>query len=444
MPAIDGSRIFHFTMTVFRFPSLVLTLGVAAFAGSPAHPADGPAPGDPDEALTLAQAVAEAMDHSPALRQIEADIDAARGEALTAKQKPAPELTFSPGIRRLSESEGSHTEFLGSLELTQTFLFPGKRELVISIAERNVELRKLAVEGLQFQVAAAVRKSYYELLAAQKIADLRRQQLQSAQTFLEATSKRVESGYASDFEAVKSRGDVINARKLLAAAEGDIAAARAGLNTLLGREPSRAVAVDGVLDAIAKSEIPGDLVAKALAGNPGLRLLAMQAEIAGMNLRKARLARKPDLTLGPSVEYSPSEQVIGVSATIPLLNRNYGRGEVLTAAAEQRRILADTERLRREIAGAVAQAAAQFESAQRQLALYSQEYLDQLEAVVAQAEHSYAQNVTSLLIYLDARRTHFDTLADYYEAIASVAASRAALESAAGVPLDSIPSLPNP
>jgi len=45
---------------------------------------------------------------------------------------------------------------------------------------------------------------------------------------------------------------------------------------------------------------------------------------------------------------------------------------------------------------------------------------------------------------LDAKRTYFDTLADYYEAIAEVASSRAALESAVGVPLEIESSKSNP
>lgn len=432
-------------MTVSKFPFLlVLAGGIAAFSSRTARCADDPIPPDSGEKLTLAAAITEALAQSPSLRLIEADIDSARGDVLTAQQKPNTELTFSPGIRRLNEGTSSHREFLGSLELSRTFLFAGKRELLVSIAERNVELRRLAIDGLRFQLSAAVRKAFYELLAAQNIVGLRRQQLESAQTFLEATTKRVESGYASDFEAVKSRGDVINARKLLAAAGGEIAAAKVELNLLLGRDPSATLAVNGTLDEAPGESLPGDLLAKALAENPSLRVQAKQAEIADMNLRRARLARKPDLTLGPSVEYSPSEQIIGLSASIPLLNRNYGRGEVLTATAEQRKVLAETDRLRREIAGAVTRAVTQLETARRQLALYSPDYLDQLKSVAAQAEHSYAQNVTSLLIYLDAKRTYFDTLADYQEAVARVATSKAALESAVGVPLETHSSTPNP
>ena len=187
-----------------------------------------------------------------------------------------------------------------------------------------------------------------------------------------------------------------------------------------------------------------ELVALSLEANPSLRVQAMQAELAGLNLRRARLARKSDFSVGPSLEYSKSEQILGISATVSLPDKNYGRGEVLTATAEQRRVLAETEQLRREIAGAVAKAATQMTTARSQLALYSPAYLDQLKSVVDQAERSYAQNVTSLLIYLDAKRTYFDTLADYYEAVANLASSRAELESAVGAPLESTPSSSTP
>jgi cobalt-zinc-cadmium efflux system outer membrane protein len=392
----------------------------------------------------LAAAITEAVAQSPALRVIEADIDSARGEALTAQTKPNPELSFTPGLKHVREGDSSHNEFKGSLALSQIFVFPGRRELLISIAERNVELRKLGIEGLRFQLAAAVRKTFYELLAAQSIIGLRQQQLESARTFQQAAARRAQSGYASDFEAVKSQGEVINAQKLLRAAEGQIAAARVELNALLGRDPSAPLEITGTLDDAPMERPLPELLSLAYARNPSIRVQEMQAEIAGMNVRKSRLARRPDFAIGPAVEYSKSEQVIGLSATVSLPSKNYGRGEILTASAEQRRALAEIDRLRREIAGAVAKSATQLATAHSLLALYSQAYLDQLKAVVEQAERSYAQNATSLLIYLDAKRTYFDTLAGYYEAVGNAATSRAELESALGVPLESIPSLSKP
>ena len=444
-------------MIVFKSSLLVLTIPLALTpftlraAELPTVPssqssqsAEEPPRGSPSDRLSLDAALAEAFAKSPALRVIDAEVEAARGEVLTAQTRPNPELTFTPGLKHVREPGDSHNEFKGSVALSQIFIFPGRRELLISIAQRNVELRKLGTEGLRFQLAAAVRKSFYELLAAQSIVALRQQQIESARTFQQSAAKRAESGYASDFEAVKSQGEVINAQKLLRTAEGQIASARVELNALLGRDPLAPLEIAGVLDGAPTERPLPALLALAYIRNPSIRVQEMQAEIAGMNVRKSRLARRPDYAIGPAVEYSRSEQVIGLSATISLPRKNYGQGEILTASAEQRRALAEIERLRREITGAVAKASTQLATAHSLLALYPQSYLDQLKAVVEQAERSYAQNATSLLIYLDAKRTYFDTLASYYEAIGNAATSRAELESALGVPLESNPSLSNP
>ena len=99
--------------------------------------------------------------------------------------------------------------------------------------------------------------------------------------------------------------------------------------------------------------------------------------------------------------------------------------------------LAETERLWREIIRAVSTAEQNLNAADAQLALYTPEFRNRLRTLVEQAEKSYAQNATTLLIYLDARRTYFDSLADYNESLAQAAGARADLESAVGVPLDS-------
>jgi cobalt-zinc-cadmium efflux system outer membrane protein len=440
-----------FSFSIFSFSAAILTAPHLMRAAESASPSPVLTAGsDPvpatgrTERITLAAAISEALAQSPTLRVIDAEIESARGEILTAQTRPRPEFTAAPGLKHVREPGNSHNEFKGTFAYNQTFTFPGKRELLVSIAERNVEVRKLGIDGLRFQLTAAVRKAFYELLAAQSFINLRQQQIESALIFQQAAGRRAQAGYASDFEAVRSHGDVINARKLLGAAQGQIAEARVELAILLGRDPSTRLEAAGSLNPDVVERSLGDLVALALEINPSLRVQAMQAEIAGLNVRRARLMRKSDFSIGPTLEYSRSEQVFGMAATITLPNKSYGRGEILTATAEQRRVLAETERLRREIAGAVAKAVTQMNTARSQLALYSPTYLGQLKSVVEQAERSYAQNATSLLIYLDAKRTYFDTLADYYEAVANQATSLAELESAVGASFESNSARPTP
>ena len=125
--------------------------------------------------------------------------------------------------------------------------------------------------------------------------------------------------------------------------------------------------------------------------------------------------------------------------TIALPFWDLKKGEIQTATAEQQRTLAEIAKTRLEIASAVEKSAENLEIARTQLALYTPTFLDRLKGFVAQAEQSYAQNATTLLIYLDAKRTYFDTLANYYESLGNVAEQRAELESAVGVPLELMP-----
>ena len=162
----------------------------------------------------------------------------------------------------------------------------------------------------------------------------------------------------------------------------------------------------------------------------------MQAQLAGLNLRKARLGRRPDFAIGPRVEYTDRERTYGFGATVALPLWNQSQGEIQTAAGEEQKEIAAVEKLQAEIAGAVIKAAATLDVSRDQLTLYTPAFLDRLKTFVAQAEKSYAQNATTVLIYLDAKRTYFEALASYYEAQGHFAASRAELESAIGVPVD--------
>ena len=389
------------------------------------------------QADTIESLTTEALRNNPELRAFEADIVGAKGGLRTARVYSNPELSVAPGVRRTRGASGSQKDFHGNLELSQLFQFPGKRALQIAIAEKSVAVQQLALEGFRFALAAKVRRAFYELLAAQEVSALRSDQVQSAKTFVESSRKRAESGYASDFETVKSEAELIAAQRGLFGAHGKVTAARVTLNTLLGRAPDFSFSVTGSMESASNPPTPhSEFLPLALAWNPSLRALGVQAEAAGLTLRSTRFGRRPDFAIGPQVEYTKDEQIYGLGVTVSLPFWDRKEGEIQTATAEQKRALAEIEKARLEIAGAVTKATKDLQLAREQLSLYTPAFLDRLKSLVAQAEKSYAQSATSLLIYLDAKRTYFDTLASYYDALGNVAEERAELESAVGVPLD--------
>ena len=387
-------------------------------------------------AETLQQITAEALRRNPDLEVFEQSVAAAKGGVRTARTIQNPELTVAPGVRHVRDSGTSGNLFHGELALSQLFKFPGKRALEVAIARGNVELAEIAREGFRFQIVTKVRRAYYDFLASQKIVQSRREQLESARTFVESARKRTESGYASDFETIKSQTELIAAHRALLQAEGRVTVARVSLNALMGRAPAAPLVVSGVLENVQPRGTRTDFLALAMARNPGIRTDTRQAELSGLNLRSTRFGRRPDFAIGPSLEYLENEQTYGLSATLALPLWDQKKGAIETATAEQRKAVAALEKTRLEVAAEVTKAAANIEIAKAQLALYSPTFLDQLKAFMAQAEQGYAQSSTTLLIYLDAKRTYFDTLASYYEALGSVAENRAELESAIGVPLE--------
>ena len=56
-------------------------------------------------------------------------------------------------------------------------------------------------------------------------------------------------------------------------------------------------------------------------------------------------------------------------------------------------------------------------AARESLAIYTPEFRGKLKAALDNASQSYAEGRTSLLVYLETERTHYDTEAAYYETL---------------------------
>jgi outer membrane protein TolC len=271
-----------FHLQISKFICVVLFLGTVA-----AH------------AETLDQLTAEALRNNPELCVIEQSVITARGGVTTAQTYANPELTLAPGVKRVREAGNSTSEFHGIFELSQPFKFPGKRALEIAIARRSFQSQEIALEALRFQLAVKVRRAFYESLAAQNALGVRGEQVESARTFAAAAQKRVESGFAGDFETVKSLADLIAARKAERQAEGRLATARVALNTLVGRAPTAPLKISGTQESVGPRGSLPDFTALALARNPALLAQNAEAEKAGLNLHLARFGNRPDFAIGP-------------------------------------------------------------------------------------------------------------------------------------------------
>ena len=297
--------------------------------------------------LTLDAAIRLALEDNPDIRVLAAGIASARGEVTTAKTWQNPEVSVAPGFKTIRHP--ADTQFHGDFGLEQTFEWPGKRALRRAVAEQNVAVRQLALAGFRSQLAIQVRRAYFTLLATREVIALREQRLALGKSFVDAAKKKVEGGFAPEFEATKAEVEVVSAQKSLREAQAQHDAARVTLNALMGRKPTEPLAVTGSLgDGV---ELPNQttLLENALARNPAVKVQEAEAERTGLSLQSIRKSRLPDFKVGPNLEYTRDEQIVGLGVSLPLPFWDKKKGAIATATAEQEKALAELEKLRREI-----------------------------------------------------------------------------------------------
>ena len=113
--------------------------------------------------VSLDALVAEAWARNPEANVYRAEIAAAKGERRTAGEWQNPEATTDAGAKVVRDYHGNT---LGegvswSLSATQTFEYPGRVSLRKAIANHQIELAELGLEGFRAALAARVRAAAF-------------------------------------------------------------------------------------------------------------------------------------------------------------------------------------------------------------------------------------------------------------------------------------------
>jgi len=383
-------------------------------------------------ALTLEEALARAEQNNPGLQVLLAEVAIAEGAKTGAGVRANPELTIGPGVVRSTSDGATNYQFRGEVSISQTFEFPGKRSLRLLLADGEVKYRQIAIDGFRQQMGIQARQAFFQTLVAREVRGLRAEQLGTAETFLKAAKNRVASGYASAFELVQAQADRIAAAKAVSQAQGQERSAKLKLAQRMGSPTDTSFEVQGNLDSAMNTTEIVNPFALALAKNPAVLAMALRIELSDKELQAAAMASKPDLTVSPAVEYSRDEQAFSVGFSVPLPVWNRGSGQIATATAEKRRALGEMEKLRQELTSSIHLAQERVANARAQRDLYTPEFMADLKSIMQRAEKVYDQSATSLLMYLEARRSYYASLSDYYDTIGQLTEAQSELASAMG------------
>jgi cobalt-zinc-cadmium efflux system outer membrane protein len=341
--------------------------------------------------FTLQSAFALAAEHNPSLAAARLGRAADLAGIDVARERPNPEAAFEAG------RDAPREVFSIGVPLE----FGGKRGRRIDVANATLARTTAEIAVQALEVRRAVRMAYFEMVAASSRVEVTTELRGFAERTRNAARDRFESGAAPRLEALQAELALAQADNEQEAARGRMAAARAELNTLIGRPPDAAAEPSESFDAGA---LPADISA-AVTASPDIEAIDRAIDEAAARERLARAMRTPDPTVSGGILFDAPPDFTygwkaGLAVTIPVFTRHDAGVRVEAARIIQLRAQRDARV--RELTGQATAAAARARAARQRYLRYRDEIIPQLAMIESMAEDSYRSGQTGLAAFLQA------------------------------------------
>jgi cobalt-zinc-cadmium efflux system outer membrane protein len=390
--------------------------------------------------MTLAAIEAEALENNREIQARKERVSLAKAGVRTSTAIDDPSFSYRAwGTPLLQPWNLNQTQNM--FMYSQTFPAGGKRELRYSAANRAVEVAEAELEATERDVAAKVRAAFYELLRNQDELRLHDEQIVLARQAVAAARIKYTVGRVPQQDVLKAQIAVTKLADHLAMFLQDGALARVRLNTLMGRDSSSPLEVEGEYAPAGVLPAVLDLQRIALAHRPELKALEAGIRQLETRTRIAEKGYKPDWSIGagymlmPSGSMNRNGYMAELSFNLPWLNRSKHNSEIREAQSQvdvQRADLSvQTATVFQEIQEAVIRA----NTAARLVEIYRDTLRPQAQATLRAASAAYQTDQTDFLNLIDSQNTALDVEYSYYRALAEYDSRIADIERAIGAPL---------
>ncbi|MCI1710963.1 MAG: TolC family protein [Chiayiivirga sp.] len=319
-----------------RFPSFARACGLACTAlllSSAAVRAADPVPSD------LALAVRSAWTHHPASEATEQTLRAARARAQSASRP-----LYNPELEFEVEDEGNDRSATAGVGLT--FDVSGKRRARSALGAADLTLAEAEAALRRTQFAQRWLQAWAERLAANERVRLGEQRVVLVQRFADLAQRQLDVGDISTLE-----------RDLALLARDEAQAEQATLISEAATADENFFAVGGNSSEASQPAVappPWDAAEEGrLSDTPEARVAATSAASSSRRIDVARSDRRPDPTVsvrGGRIDLGPtSDNVLGVSVSVPLFVRNSFAADVVAAQADAEASLAEQRRVELEL-----------------------------------------------------------------------------------------------
>lgn len=375
--------------------------------------------------LTLEQVIQTALEADPKIQAGREAINQAKADLLTSSLPPNPQLSSSQTLMPLDRSfsvnrQGGPPQFdIGVGYSIDWFLF-GKRTAAITSARLGVDASAADFAELIRQRVAGTIAAFYDVLEAQALLDLAREDLDNLKRVETITAERVVLGGVGTIELDRIHLAVFDSQREVRNRETALAIAIAQLRGFLGfADVAPAFAVQGSLDVPTPAApfTVEDALTLADQYRPNLVSLRRQLAKAAADLLVEEKKVYPEVT--PHIGYTRQFQEkaigfpdvndwgIGVEMTVPLFNRN--QGNIAKAQSVQRQTSLNLRTQLVDLRSEVEQAVKAYQTAYVTVTTDDPAQLKVAENVRDKIRAAYELGGKPLIEVLDAQRAYRET-----------------------------------
>ncbi len=378
-----------------------------------------------------------ALAKNPIVSSAVGNIEQQKGQQTAAGAYPNPTVSSHSGIGRLKDTTVGPPENVQSLTeysvvVGQPVEWPALRTARQRVADLGLSTANVGLLETRLNLSSQVKAAFYDLLLAQRGADLARQNLDTVEGVARIVRARVKSGEAPQFESIKAEVEVLKAGQLLARADNVVRISRVVVNTLTGGALGATYTVQGEFRMVPRDLQIEGLMVRMMDQHPAIQRLLSSVEQSDWKIEFERQARVPTVTVNGSYWREIGREAFqgGLSVPMPLWYRR--QGEIAASLGAKRREEAELLRTRNELGRAVYQHYQDVRTTAELIEVFDKGLLKQAQEALRLAQFSFQQGASSLLEVLDAQRVQRQILLDYAEARHALSVSLARLEQAVG------------
>jgi cobalt-zinc-cadmium efflux system outer membrane protein len=365
--------------------------------------------------LRLADLEQMALRGNPTLAQAAANVEAARGRAVQAGLYPNPTVGYEADLIGV---EGTAGEFQGAF-IDQTIVTGGKLRLSRAKFAHEVSQMEALALAQEYRVLNGVRVRFYQLLAMQRLLDVRADLLKVAEDAVTTTDQLVNVGAANKADLLQARIEARLERVALENARALYLAAWQQLAAFVGNPCLPVGRLQGDL------EPPGALpdfeaaLCHLLEASPEIQVARAEVSRNQVALRREQVEPIPNVQVrvGNGYDFETRNDVtsLSVGVRLPIFDKN--QGNIRAAAAQLASAQAEVGRVELSLRQRLARAYARYRTAQAVVQSYREGNLPEARQAYELYLDSFRNRRAAWPQVLVAQRTYFQMSVDYVEAL---------------------------